>query len=278
MYEDESRRWRDGARGGKERGSDGGWKWLGASVLCECLCAALAKKNKVWATLGSDFSMEAWQETGSSGGGGVGGMAGGPTLHVLPEKKRKRFRDRTIVLSSLTAQPATMAGVQSPSVWVPYMNPKFRVAGAAPASNTFTVITIGHESPMQIRVPLRGQPSSVLYLHLDRNSAAAEPEGYYSEHVQRISAGYAAFGGLGNPLLLILHVTRYSACVQPSWSYLSLAAFSLLLGSYAVTATSSALCGSSELLALHRGGRVQLQVVQEGRKEMQMVENKESVS
>lgn len=34
-------------RGGKERGSDGGWKWLGASVLCECLCAALAKKNKV---------------------------------------------------------------------------------------------------------------------------------------------------------------------------------------------------------------------------------------
>lgn len=47
MYEDESRRWRDGARGGKERGSDGGWKWLGASVLCECLCAALAKKNKV---------------------------------------------------------------------------------------------------------------------------------------------------------------------------------------------------------------------------------------
>lgn len=109
-----------------------------------------------------------------------------------------------------------MAGVQSPSVWVPYMNPKFRVSGAAPASNTFTVITIGHESPMQIRVPLRGQPSSVLYLHLDRNSAAAEPEGYYSEHVQRISAGYAAFGGLGNPLLLILHVTRYSACVQPS--------------------------------------------------------------
>lgn len=128
-------------------------------------------------------------------------MAGGPTLHVLPEKKRKRFRDRTIVLSSLTAQPATMAGVQSPSVWVPYMNPKFRVAGAAPASNTFTVITIGHESPMQIRVPLRGQPSSVLYLHLDRNSAAAEPEGYYSEHVQRISAGYAAFRRLREPFV-----------------------------------------------------------------------------
>lgn len=35
------------SEGGKERGSDGGWKWLGASVLCECLCAALAKKNKV---------------------------------------------------------------------------------------------------------------------------------------------------------------------------------------------------------------------------------------
>lgn len=56
-------------RGGERRGSDGGWKWSGDSVLCECLCAALAKKNKARATLGSDFSMEAWQETGSSGGG-----------------------------------------------------------------------------------------------------------------------------------------------------------------------------------------------------------------
>lgn len=30
----------------KTRGRDGGWKWSGASVLYECLCAALAKKNK----------------------------------------------------------------------------------------------------------------------------------------------------------------------------------------------------------------------------------------
>lgn len=51
---------------GKGRASDG-WKWLGVSVLC--LCAAPAKKNKASATLGSDFSVEAWQETSSSGEG-----------------------------------------------------------------------------------------------------------------------------------------------------------------------------------------------------------------
>lgn len=40
--------------------------------FCECLCASLAKKNKAGEMLGSDFSMEAWQETGSSGGDGEG--------------------------------------------------------------------------------------------------------------------------------------------------------------------------------------------------------------
>ena len=145
------------------------------------------------------------------GGGGVGG------LHFMSsQRKRERDSETEQSSSSLSAQPATMADVQSPFVRGAVYEPEFRVIGAAPASNTFTVITIGHGPPMQIRVPLRGQLSSVLYLHLDRNSAAAEPEGYCSEHVQRISAGYAAFGGLGNPLLLSLHVTRYSVCVQPS--------------------------------------------------------------
>lgn len=54
---------REEARG-KGRASDG-WKRSGASVLC--LCAAPAKKNKASATLGSDFSVEALQETSSSG-------------------------------------------------------------------------------------------------------------------------------------------------------------------------------------------------------------------
>lgn len=30
----------------EKRGTDGGWKWWRALVLCECLCAAFAKKNK----------------------------------------------------------------------------------------------------------------------------------------------------------------------------------------------------------------------------------------
>lgn len=29
-----------------KQSNDGGWKWLEASVLCECLCAAFAKENK----------------------------------------------------------------------------------------------------------------------------------------------------------------------------------------------------------------------------------------
>lgn len=37
---------KEGARGEKYRGRAGGWKWSGDSALCECLCAALAKKNK----------------------------------------------------------------------------------------------------------------------------------------------------------------------------------------------------------------------------------------
>lgn len=39
------------------------------SAPCECLCAVLAKKNKAFQWLGSDFNMEARQETGSLGVG-----------------------------------------------------------------------------------------------------------------------------------------------------------------------------------------------------------------
>ena len=97
--------------GEKYRGRDGGWKWSGASALCECLCAARAKKNKAWATLGSDFSAEAWQETGSSWG-----VGGGFTLHVLAEKReRQRDLETEQSSSSLSARPAMMADVQSES-------------------------------------------------------------------------------------------------------------------------------------------------------------------
>ncbi len=82
---------------GKKRGSDGGWKWSGASVLCECLCAAIAKKNKAWAMLGSDFSMEACQETGFSEVVVV--VGGGYTSHP-PREKRKRFRQNNPPLHS----------------------------------------------------------------------------------------------------------------------------------------------------------------------------------
>lgn len=66
---------------GKGRGSDG-WKRSGVSVLC--LCAAPAKNNKASATLGSDFSVEEWQETSSSGGGG----AGAP--HLISSLRKER--------------------------------------------------------------------------------------------------------------------------------------------------------------------------------------------
>lgn len=68
--------------GGREPGNDGGVEIVGETRFCECLFAALAKKNKAGATLGSDFS--------------IGGMAGNWFLwgegrgvfkhHILPEK------------------------------------------------------------------------------------------------------------------------------------------------------------------------------------------------
>lgn len=66
--------------------------------FCECLCAALAKKNKARAMPGSDFSMEAWQETGSSGGEGEG--VRGCTLCPHREKETEQPS------SSLTTHPA----------------------------------------------------------------------------------------------------------------------------------------------------------------------------
>lgn len=78
--------------------------------------------------LGSDFSMEAWQETGSSGGGG------GYTSCLLREK-RERFTDRTYVLYTLTT---SVGGRFLPVQYV---------ISATPASNTFTVITESGTSP-----------------------------------------------------------------------------------------------------------------------------------
>lgn len=89
----------------KKRGSDGGWKWSGASVLYECLCAALAKKNKAWATLGSDF----WKLVPLRRVGRAGqrerGVGGG---YTSCPPRGKRFRDRTTVL--FTQHPTSSDG------------------------------------------------------------------------------------------------------------------------------------------------------------------------
>lgn len=136
-----------------------------------------------------------------------GGRRGGGVLHVLPKKrkkKRERFRDRTAVLFTRTVTNC---------VGVVCFKPVRHVTSAAPASNTFTVITESGTS--RCRSSCHREVSSVqslVYLHLDRT--AAEPEGHHSEHVQRISTSYAAFIRLKNPLLLSLHVTHYSECVQ----------------------------------------------------------------
>lgn len=65
--------------------------------------------------------MEAWQETGSSGGEGVE-WGVGATLNVFPEK-RERDVEQEQSSSSHTTQPAVMADVQSLFAWVAYFNP-----------------------------------------------------------------------------------------------------------------------------------------------------------
>lgn len=67
---------------GREPGNDGGVEMVGETWFCECLFAALAKKNKAGATLGSDFS--------------IGGMAGnwflwgeGGGLNIISFQRRQ---------------------------------------------------------------------------------------------------------------------------------------------------------------------------------------------
>ena len=56
------------------------------------------------------------------GGRGVRGMGGWGLHFMSSQRNRERDSETEQSSSSLTAQPATMADVQSPSVWVPYMN------------------------------------------------------------------------------------------------------------------------------------------------------------
>lgn len=100
-------------RGEKNKRVRDGWKWSGAWVLWECLCAALAKKNKALASLGSDFSMEAWQETGSSGVGWGGGRL---LLMFSHRREKNRCSTRTIVL--FTYRPTGYDGGRPVSICV----------------------------------------------------------------------------------------------------------------------------------------------------------------
>lgn len=76
-------------------------------VVFECLCVAFAKKNKASASLGSGFSVEAWQETGFSWGEGWW-KGGRVTHHVLPEKKQDLDTEQPSPL--LIARPSRCDG------------------------------------------------------------------------------------------------------------------------------------------------------------------------
>lgn len=114
---------REEARG-KGRASDG-WKRSGVSDLC--LCAAPAKKNTASATLGSDFSVEAWQETSP------------PAVEGL-------------VRYSQNGHPPRLA--------VNAADARAGVRGAAPARNAFTAIRTDHKSVTLIFASRGGQVSS----------------------------------------------------------------------------------------------------------------------
>ncbi|KAI4827817.1 hypothetical protein KUCAC02_031186 [Chaenocephalus aceratus] len=152
------------------------------SALCECLCAALAKKNK--ARRRSDLiSARRHSRKLVPSGWGVGAL-----LHFMSSQRKKerenRKRQRTAVLS-----------LDSHSVYdgrcpVTICFGRSRHRRTAPVSDAFTLSTESGTSRSLCRREVRPVQSFV-YLHLDLPLG-----GYFSAHVQRISIVYAAFGGL----------------------------------------------------------------------------------
>lgn len=150
------------------------------------------------------------------------------------------------------------------------------IIGAAPASNTHSDHSQARARDEDLCVTCRSGRFRAPYLHLDRNSTAGEPEGYFSAHVQRISAGYTVFEGF-KPLCYFAcmwHATpRVSTgfdriCHQALfWCIQAASQWQLLPVCIVVAASCS---------HFTTGAKFNHQLIREGKKEM--VENKDSLS